>query len=336
MSSVFIVLKRFLTSAFTENMGLKAVAAFFSILLFFLVMFQEESERIMDVEVIWNVPDQSSGLVLSSELPEQLRLRLSGPRSTIDALKTENIRSLNVDLFDRGEGTSHYYFAEEDFDIPPRTKFIRVTPEFALVKLERLVTRRLPIQARTYGKLEPGTETAGNPVVSPGTVNVVGPASAVRALSIIETEDVDIEGLGVGEHQFEVPARRVEGEGISIKKGDEIQITLKVRWIPGQKLLSGLLLTSRETELFTEFQPKEVAVSLSGPKVALDKLDPSKIIPVVVVPDEHKNRIGVFTGEVTLEGLPDNVFATSVAPSKVQVKLTAGGTNPKKRPNSQQ
>jgi hypothetical protein len=156
----------------------------------------------------------------------------------------------------------------------------------------------------------------------------------MHGFSNVETEDIDIEGLGVGEHQYVVPAKRIEG--ISIRRGDKIKVTLKVRWIPGQRMLSSLLLEARETELGAAFKPKEVAVGLSGPQVALDKLDPAKIVPVVVVPEDHRNRLGMFSGDVTVEGLPDNVIVTSVAPNKVQVRLTNVGAVKQKKGTKEQ
>ncbi|MDJ0765705.1 MAG: hypothetical protein QNJ97_22165 [Myxococcota bacterium] len=323
-------MKRLLKSAVTENMGLKGVAAVIAIGLYLLVMYQEEAERILDVEVLWNLPEPTSGIVLSTELIDKVRLRLRGPRSTVESIRPGELRPLDIDLRDKQEGTYQHYFAEEDFEIPTRTEFVRVTPESVLVKLESLVSRSVPVRVRMFGKLESGTELKGDPIVTPTAVSVIGPSSAMRDITAVETEDIDIDGIGVGEHIQIVPAKWIEG--VSIRGGDELRVGLNVRWIPGERILPRLPLTVRGTELSAELRPPEVAVGLKGPQIALEKIEPATIVPVIVIPEEQRHRLGVYLGNVTLEGIPDNITVSSITPNKVKVKLTMAGALKKREP----
>ncbi len=329
MSMVLISAQRFIKSSFTENLGLKLIAAIIAILLYLLVVFQEEAERIVDVEIVPPNPDRISELVLANEneLPSIIKVRIRGRASTVKSVKQEEFEPLNVTLQRWREGTSQYYFSDdrlqEVFKKWPDIEFVRVTPESIPIRLEKLMSRRLPVRIRTYGKLKSGTEFIEEPSVKPSAVTVTGAASIIRRLEALDTEAVDIDGRGVGENIYIVTPRQING--VSIPKVGDLNVMIKVRWIRGQRMISGLLLQARGTELAAEFRPKEVAVALTGPQVALDRLDLSKVVPFVTIAEEKKSRLGTHSGTVAVEGLPDDVRVTSIVPSKVQVKLTMAG-----------
>lgn len=323
MYSIFTSIGRFLKRAFTENLGLKLIAAVISLILYFVVWFQEEAEQIFEVQVLSDLPEPSSGLKLMSELPNVVRVRLRGPGTTIKSLSPSNIAPVKIDLRNKGEGVSQHYFSEEDFEIPTGTKFVRVIPESIMVKLERLVSKKLPVKIRISGKLKSGIEFAEEPSVSPSSVSAIGPSSLMRELNVVETEDVEIQDLDVGEHVRVVPAKHIEN--VEIRTGSELKVSLKVRWIQGQRTISGLLVQATGTDLSADVRPKEVAVGLSGPQVALDRLDLSKVVPVAIIEEEEKNRIGTHKCKVSVQGLPESVSVTSVVPSTVVVKLDLVG-----------
>ncbi len=331
MSPFFTESKDFLKKTVTENLGLKLTAAVIALLLYTLVAFQEkETERILDVELVPPLPDPTAALVLTTEFPDTVRVRLRGPWwSKIKSLEKGDIDPVNLDLSKFKEGTSYFYFTKELFAFDSDLEFVRVTPESVQVKMERLVSRQLPVRVRTYGKLKTGTEFIEEPKVEPTTVSVIGAASVIRGLKNVETEDVDIEGNGVGEHVSFVPAKRIDG--VSIRKGNELKVGVRVRWIPGKRMISGLLVQARGTELSVDFKPKQVAVALAGPQVALDKLDPAKILPIVFITDEENNRPGTYQGNVDVLGLPESIKLTSIVPKRVQVRLTTTGTGKLKK-----
>jgi YbbR domain-containing protein len=334
MKSVFTNIQRFIKKSLTENLGLKMTALVIAMLLFTLVRFQEESDRLIDVEVVPLEPEEVTGMVLTSELPETVRLRVHGPRSRVEAIKPGDIRPIEIDLRqEKAPRTKHYYLAEESFQIPAGVSFVRVTPESLQIKIERLVSRRLPVRVTTYGKLEKGCEFEENPSVNPRSVAVIGPASAMKGIKYVETEDVDVNGLAVGEHPRIVSIRPIEG--VSVRQSDGLNVSVKVRWIPGQRMISGLLVQPQGEGVIATFRPKEVAVALTGPQVALDRLDPSKIKPVVALDVDEIGRIGIYRGDVAVQWLPENVRVTSVTPQTVEVRVTSIGPPKSKKVNSE-
>jgi YbbR domain-containing protein len=320
MKSPYQSIKRFIKQSVTENLQLKLIAAVVSILLYGLVLFQEESEGLIDYNIERIDPSPLSSLVITSEFPDTVRVRLRGPRSIINSLEQENLRPIKVDLTNRKGGTSYYYFSDEHFSIPPGLKFIRATPESVQIKMERRILRQLPIRVRTYGKLARGTTLPQAPEIDPSVVTVIGTESSLRGLKAIETEDIDIEGLGVGKHQMMVLPRRIEG--VTLKQEGKINVSMAVHWIMGQRMFSGLPVMTKGSALPAEIKPDEVTVSLNGPKIALEKLRPSQIQPFAILEESESGRPGVYRSKALTIDLPDGITVTSIVPKKVQVRLT--------------
>ncbi len=328
MSSAIASVRRFLKQAVTERLGLKLIAFVITVLLLTLVRFPEESERFFDVEVVPLMPEPVSGLVMTSGFPTTVRVRLAGPSSVIDSLSPREIPPIEVDLRSRRIGSSHFYFNDEEFEESMRSRskkmrFIRVIrtiPESVQIRMEQLVSRELPVHVNTAGKLADGTELFGQPKVRPAEVFVVGPASAMRDLKVVETDDVVLEGLGVGEHVQVVSA--IPLMGVSVRGGQDLEVSVRVRYIPGERVIKRLPITVTGTSLHWETTPPVVTVTLSGPQIFLENLEKEKLKPTVTIDEEKAAVPAVLNGDVSLSWLPDEVKLTSIEPATVQVQLT--------------
>ncbi len=314
--------------AVTENLGLKLVALVIAVTLFTLVRFQEKVERWADVEVNVRPPPASSGVVLISDTPDTIRVSLRGRRSLVRDVKQGERPQVVMDLSETTEaGSFTYFFEPKMFDFPSGVEVVDINPQSVIVRAEKLVTRKVPVRLRTTGRLEPGTELAEEPKVKPSEVTVSGPASLVRAISEVSTSHVDVEGLGVGEHETQVPLHR--REGLEYRADGDIDVTLRVRWQPGQRMLSGLLVRVEGEADVAEIKPGEVAVSLVGPQIKLDKLDPGQVVPQVEVEDLSGGQ--PLRVEVEVEGLPQGITVKSIVPATVQVVLEEGAQRHKVR-----
>lgn len=333
MSVLLPKIQRWLKSAVTERLGLKLIAFIITMLLLTLVRFQEETERFFDVEIVPHVPDPSTGLALTSGLPKTVRLRLAGPSSVINSLSPAEIPPVEVDLRDRQLGTSHFYFTDELFEEAFRTrtkkalqfvKVVRTIPESVQIKIEKLESRQVPVRINTHGQLMQGCELDGKPMVTPERLTAVGPASAMRGLKVIETDDVVIEGLGIGEHMQTVAAIPIEG--ITIRGGDELYVVVKVRHTPGRRVLTGLKIEPQGlVELAAEIRPVTATVALTGPKKVLGTLDPANVRPVVTITPEEAKVAGVYQKDVTVAWLPEGVKVASIIPPTARVALFQPG-----------
>jgi len=327
---ILISITRLLKSAVTENLELKLIAFLIAVLLVFLVTFQEESERFIDVEIVWQPPDATSALIMTSNPPDTVRVRLRGPTPTINSLKQGVIPPVNVDLSSMKEGTSIYHFLEGNFVLPPRCQFLSVNPTSAQIRMERIVSRLLPIRVRTFGRLKYGTEMSERPTTNPPKLAAMGAASAMRGLEFLETEDVEIDGLGVGEHVFIVPTVGVEG--IRIRNGDEIKVTLAVDWIPGSRSFSSIPLQCGSAKQNLVCKPTKVKISVRGPEVSIDKLDKEQIRPSIHLSEDQLARSDTYRAEVKISGLPGGFQVTDITPQEILVKTPAPAKESQKKP----
>lgn len=311
---------KFLKHSVTENLSLKLVAALVAILLVAFVRLQEKVERWVDVEVNVKRPDAVTGVVLTTEPPDTVRVTLRGRESAIEAIRKNPITPVEMDLSGRTElGSFTHYFEPEDFNFKSGIEVVGVNPDSVLMTVERLVTRRMPIRVKTSGQLGSGTELEGGPTVDPSEVLVSGPASVVRNLISVETNLVDIETLKVGEHEFQVPLQRIDG--ISLAR-DNVSVDVRVKWTMGQRMLSGLLVKGNgENHAHADIRPPEIAVSLTGPQVDLNKLDPALVTATVDLDAGEPDKDGVLRAKVRVNGLPESIRVKSIVPETVLVKV---------------
>lgn len=328
MSRLLGRIKRWLIQAMTERVGLKLIAFVISLLLIILVRFQEETERFFDVEVVPVMPEPVSGLTMTSGFPRSLRVRLAGPSSVINAMSPGDIPPIEVDLRGRRAGTSHYYFSSDLIEISLKNRskkmqfvhVVRTSPESVQIKLEKLVSREVPVKINVEGKPVAGAELAEDPVVQPSKATLIGATSAMRGVKSVETDSVVVDGMTVGEHTRTVSAIPIES--VSIRGAESLRVTVKIRWIMGERLFRDLPVKLQSDAVEADFKPPVVNVTLSGPKIKLDALDASQIKPVFVIDPEKTQVPGVITGDVTLSWLPDNVKIASIVPQSVRVSLS--------------
>ncbi|MFO8071953.1 MAG: CdaR family protein [Polyangia bacterium] len=323
-------MRRIAGRAVTENLGLKLVALVVAVTLFTLVRFQEKVERWVDVEVNVRRPPASSGVVLTSDTPDTLRVSLRGRRSLVREVKQGERPQVVMDMSENTEaGSFTYFFEPKMFDFPSSVEVVDINPQSVIVRTEKLVTRKVPVRAKTTGRLQPGTELAEEPEVRPSEVTVAGPASLMRAINEVHTAHVDVEGLGAGEHETQVPLHR--REGLEYRVSGDIDVTLRVRWRPGQRMLSGLLVRVEGEADVAEIKPGEVAVSLVGAQVKLDRLDPGEVVPKVEIAAEDLSGGEPLRVDVEVEGLPEGIAVKSIVPATVQVVPEKGEQRPRVR-----
>jgi YbbR domain-containing protein len=312
--------------AFTENLGIKTVALIITVVLFVLVRFQEKVDRWIDVEVAVMRPSAKSGLVVTSDMPDKVRVSLRGRSSVIKAVKSGDTGQVVVDLSGREtEGTSTFYFEPEMFDFPSGVEILHINPESVQVRIERIVTRRVPVNVRTVGKPKPGLELEGTPIAVPPEATISGPSSVVNGVAALDTEDVDVSALDVGEHELHVSLKRVGG--VLVKYVDRLTVVAEVRYTPGQRVLTALPVRARVGERLipegAETRPAAVTAILSGPKIALDALDTAAVMTIAAVEDVAAIRGGSVIAPVQLNGLPPGVEVKAIEPATVKVRLSA-------------
>lgn len=174
-----------------ENWTLKVLALIFAAILWFFVTGEQRLERSYAVPLdLKNLPN---GMMVASELPENIDVRISGPRTLLMNLHLQQIR-IAIDLQGLEPGLTTLKRLEERLDLPGPLKITRLSPSYVDVKLERIASKQVEVAPRISG--EPA---AGYRLVEvrsePRRVMVEGAESEVTKLERIATATLDVTGL---------------------------------------------------------------------------------------------------------------------------------------------
>ncbi len=141
------------------------------------------------VEIIKKAPD----IDIVSTSPNNVKLTLSGPRVILRSINVNDI-DLIVKIKDEKPGTYIYDITSKNLSLPPGIKIVKLDPSRVTIKLDRIITKIIPVQVNWVGKLNPDILIT-KCVVSPKAVKLRGPRSLLNSLSTVYTEPVTVDNI---------------------------------------------------------------------------------------------------------------------------------------------
>jgi YbbR domain-containing protein len=148
------------------------------------------SEKQLEASVTFvNVPAE---MVITSDVPRSLLLRVRGPESRLRALEAAQTGVL-IDLRAVAEGEREFTIERRNVFVPSGLEVVAVLPAQVPVRLERLVHEQVPVRPRLTGTPASGLEV-GEVTVTPATVRVFGPRLQLAGLGGMVTDPVNVEG----------------------------------------------------------------------------------------------------------------------------------------------
>ncbi len=137
----------------TENWSLKLISLVFALLLWMFIMGERQLEvgYLVPLE-LQNIP---KGLMVANEVPSQVDVRVSGPRTLLMKVSPNDI-SIIVDLNDLRPGLTTFKRLEERLNLPSGLRVTRLSPSFIDLKLERIKQKQVPVKITLEGEPLPG------------------------------------------------------------------------------------------------------------------------------------------------------------------------------------
>ena len=298
---------------FTDNLGLKAGAIGIAILMFSLVHGAEDMERSVYVGVVVQPPSDAQDMILVTEIPDRVRVRLKGSRARLNAIRQENLSPVDVKLKTKEE--PRYYLEKEMFDLPTGVSVPQVVPPSLVFKWAPRAVRELPVEVSLDGELSPGLEWAGEPEVFPETMDVDGPRDVVNSMRTIRSMEVDVSALEAGVVQREVPL--VGAPANTTFEAQTALVTLRVQPKMKERVLSPLRVDA-EGVVPRALRPRAITARIRGPEAIVDQLNPASVLAIVNLSNTPANK-GAVAVPVELRGLPDEVAVIEIAPAMVTV-----------------
>ncbi len=299
----------------THNLVLKLSALTLSVLMFAFVHGAEDMERRIYVDVLVSPPADSENMMLISEIPDRVRLALSGSRSRIKAIRPENLPP--VEVRPRSVQDSQYYFDEQEFDLPAGVSVSKITPSSMTLSWARRSVLERPVEVVVEGKLPDGLKLEGITKTVPDTVTVEGPQPAVRALQRVRTAPFDASQLRVGEN---VKTLSLVPPPANTKfSASETTVTFTVGVELERRLFKDKKVVAKGGQV-RAIRPRRVHVSLEGPPKALAALSGDDFEVMVDLSNLPVVR-GVVLAPIQIKGLPESLKLYSVEPATVSVTL---------------
>lgn len=243
-----------------------------------------EENVLVPIEIV-NIPP---GLTLLEISSNDIEIRIHGPETGGDSFKPP--AAYTIDLSNTPEGPSTIPIEKAAFQLANGIELKKIDPQFILVKLEKILSRQLPVSIVTTGKVAPECYIS-EMVVSPASVIIRGPKSAIASMEMVPTKPIDIDGL-----------QESTKKETSLNLPDHVEadltpaivlIDIFVKEAIISRKYENIAVKSKGSPLQVSISPSAINLEITGPRKVLDRL-------------ENEGRIEPY---VDCTGLQPGVFA---------------------------
>lgn len=214
----------------TENWMMKLLSLVFALVLWFFVMGEQDLEKGFSVPVeLSNLPE---GLIVSNDVPSQLDVRISGPRSVLMNLEQSDL-AIDIDLDGLNSGVTSYKRLEERFNLSRNLKITRTSPSIIEVRLERVRAKRVPVKIVMDDDPPSGFEIVAISV-KPTHVTVSGAGSELKLVNEVPTDPVQIPEVSedipeVSENFVQTVPLDYAGKFTALKDDKTVDVTVSLK-----------------------------------------------------------------------------------------------------------
>jgi YbbR domain-containing protein len=299
-----------LRGAFTEHLGLKALALLLTLTVLLLVgASDEEREITVRVPLAYVLPE---GKVLVSERVEEARVQIKGPWRRIKRFDARELPEINLDVSKILGG--EVAITPGMVGVPAGLKVTDVAPRSVRVAFEDKIEKEVEVLPVVTGRpLHGYAVVSGAIATNPATVVVRGPRGVVSAMSQVRTQAIGVDGRSRA-MTSEVTLLPPEGVEVDWKGTVEVAVPIAGRWVgtvPVVAVVEGV----DPARLVTD--PLEVEVELIGAREAIDRLVAAGVRPTVKV-ERADLAGGGAPAQVAVDGVPSGVQVV-VRPEVVRV-----------------
>lgn len=291
----------------THQIGLKIASVLIAFVLWGVVI------QSRTVEITKEVPLEvvtSDDVVPSNEIPEKISFRISGPKAFLRAILNRREDPIRVNLTGNKPGLVTYRFYPDDIRLPLGVKVQAVNPTAALVKLEAVKKKDVPVRVELRG-IPPEGYRLVSAHMRPEVVKLKGPESKIEAISEILTLPID---LSQAKQSFE---REV---GLDLERtGLRAEGALPRIHVEIEALAANFKIKNVDIRVLTPYgyrlEEKSVTVLVHASAKDMKTLDKSQVFAIVDLRQEPKGKY-LRPIKVTV---PAHIGVVKVIPDQVNV-----------------
>ncbi len=171
--------------------GMRGLALAVAMALWFTLSWdkrERQSERVVEASVTYDTEEAMTVL----DPARQVDVRVRGGTQRVRTLNPTVVNVL-VELPQTHPGPVDVALAPENVYVPEDFEVVSLDPNTLHLTLDRLVTKRLPVEVDLAGEPTAGA-TVGTPVAIPPAVTVRGPETRIEGLRLVKTRPVSLSG----------------------------------------------------------------------------------------------------------------------------------------------
>jgi YbbR domain-containing protein len=284
--------------AFLEDYKLKLIVLLFAIVIWFMVVTENDYDQVIDVSVaLVNTPP---GKVILNEVPRNAKVRIKGSGKSLIALGVSRGARLELDLSGI-EDKKMFQLSPNYVNLARPAGAVTVeeilTTDTITVTLDDFQTKRVAVQTRESLKAADGYTRVGEIGMTPDSVSISGPKSLVEKIETVYTEPLEASDLRF-DFEETVNLASLPFEGVLVDRNQanvflSIQmlvernmtgIPVQVRNAPGNIKINVVpstlsLVLEGGGELLTQLERDDIAAYIDYNRV---RFSPGKEIPAAI------------------------------------------------------
>ena len=258
-------MKRFNTKRFfADNLGLKVLSVFFSIIIWAWVQVNESTSKSTKLLLHYELPND---LVSVNELPKSIMVEMTGAKGRVKTLNNFQLHS-TIDLRDAIIGSNQIDFNSQVInDLPANIQITRMTPPSLDIQMDKPLTKELAVKANLVGTPDQEYKVTNLEII-PKTITIKGPQSVINPLSEIATTPVNINNI---KEHTEINAKiSLPSKTITLIEENQVQVKIDIGLKNLTRAYEGATIVLNSLDW--EIEPKSTSILVSFPEEAKDTL----------------------------------------------------------------
>ena len=259
-----------LRETLTHNLGIKISSVVLALFIYAYVYSKEEQETILQVPMaLAGLPEH---LTYQGDVPDRVRVRVRARGVELWRLRAQPPQAV-IELREAEPGQLLRPVTTSDVRLPSgvvaQVRQIVDQPDLRL-QIERMVSRRVPVQPVLTGRPGAGATRYGDLEVDPDSVSIEGAESLVEPVKELRTEEINLDGRSTSLEEWV----RVKGpDGLSLST-EEVWVRVPVERLVERTMGPVEVRLPPALSLTWTTQPESVDVQMRGPASLLDDVVP--------------------------------------------------------------
>lgn len=258
-----------------------------------------------------NMPE---GLTIASNRLKPIEFRVKGGQSVLDSLLDQKIHYA-LDLSGVTIGTITIPIKKENLSLPGGVSVINITPSSMTVRVEKEITKEVPVSIVFTGNPAAGFRVA-NASAKPARVTLKGPETLLTPMTKVTAQSIELNRVS---ESFKKEVTLDLAEGLALTASQNlilVEIVMDAEIVV--KKIPGIPIGGRGAAHAFTIEPPQVSIEIKGPAITLDRTDIQKEIRASVdleglAPGIHERQVAVTVpADITVVEIEPESFKVTV------------------------